>query len=134
MIGTNRDLSAMREAVEYELFRLQSLKNLPGCKAEAAFIDRQIASHNRERVVLCAAIINRRIEAARNVVMFARWANDNGALNNISFGHSIRRPANTRAVLKSVHDESVMPRTAALSLAKARVNFAMRTRCGEHSA
>jgi len=87
MIG---DLAAMREALEYELFRLQALKNLPGRAADAAFIGRQIVSLNRERVALCAAIVNRRIEASRDVVMFSRWANGYGALNNISFRRSTR--------------------------------------------
>jgi len=41
--------------------------------------------------------------------------------------------ANTRAVLKSVREEGVLPRTAALSLAKARVNSAMQTRRWEHA-
>lgn len=85
MIGTNRDISAMREALEYELFRLQALKNLPGRTADAAFIDRQIVYLNRERVALCAAIVNRRIEASKDVVTFSRWVNGNGALNNVPF-------------------------------------------------
>jgi hypothetical protein len=89
MIGTNRDLTAMREALEYELFRLQALKNLPGRTADPAFVDRQLVSLNRQRVALCAAIVNRRIEASKDVVVFSRWATGNGALNNIP----VRRPA-----------------------------------------
>jgi len=93
MIGTNHDLTAMREALEYELFRLQALKNLPGRAADAAFIDRRIASLNRERVALAAAIVNRRIEASKDVVMFSRWANGNGALDAIA----LSCPAKTAA-------------------------------------
>jgi hypothetical protein len=84
MIGTNRDLRAMREALEYELFRLQAVKNLPGCVTGAGFIDRQIASLNRERAALCVAIVNRQIEASKDVVVFSRWASGNGALDTIA--------------------------------------------------
>lgn len=90
MIGTNRDLCAMREALEYELFRLQALKNLPGRAADATYIDRQIVSLTRERASLSAAIVNRRIEASKTVVEFSRWADGNGALDNLYFRGSAR--------------------------------------------
>ncbi|HEV2188948.1 MAG TPA: hypothetical protein VGR70_17195 [Stellaceae bacterium] len=93
MIGTNRDLCAMREALEYELFRLQALKNLPGRAADATYIDRQIVSLTRERASLSAAIVNRRIEASKTVVEFSRWADGNGALENLYFRG--RREAST---------------------------------------
>ena len=90
MIGTNRDLCAMRESLEYELFRLQTLKNLPGCVTGAGFIDRHMASLNRERHALSAAIVNRRIEASKDVVVFARWASGNGVLDAISLPRQAR--------------------------------------------
>lgn len=97
MTGTNRDVAAMREALEYEIFRLQALKKLPGRSADVPFIERQIAYLNRERVALCAAIVARRIEASKDVVEFSRWVNGNGALNNISF-RGATRAANSAAV------------------------------------
>ena len=97
MIGTNRELSAMRKSLEFELFTLRALKNMPGRAADAVLVDRQIASLHRERVVLCAAIVNRRIEASKDVVEFSRWASGNGALNNISL-RCTTRSANFPAV------------------------------------
>jgi ABC-type sulfate/molybdate transport systems ATPase subunit len=41
--------------------------------------------------------------------------------------------ANTRAMLKAVRDTGALPRTAALTLAKARVEKAMQTRRWEHA-
>ena len=83
MIATNRDLSAMRDAIEHEIVRLKAPQNMPLRVAEAEFIDQQIASLNRERVALCAVIVNRRIEASRDVVIFSRWVSCNGAFDNI---------------------------------------------------
>jgi ABC-type siderophore export system fused ATPase/permease subunit len=88
MIGTNRDLVAMRAAIEHELLQLQLTRRLSGRSTDTDFTERQIASLNRKRVALSAAIVNRRIEAAKDIVVFSRWANGNGALSTIipSFG------------------------------------------------
>jgi len=92
MIGTNRDLAAMRDAVEYELSRLRALKSLPGREADAAFIDRQISALSRERIALTAAIVNRRAEAAKDVVVFSRWVSGNGVLDRVVGGVSAQFP------------------------------------------
>jgi hypothetical protein len=81
MIGTDRDLAKMREAIDYELFRLITLRKMPLGTTGVDEIAVEIAKLHRERVALCAAIANRRAEASRSVVSFARWANGNGALD-----------------------------------------------------
>jgi len=103
MIGTNRDLIAMREAIEYEIFRLKALKSMPSRVADAAFIDRQLVSLSREQVALCAAIVNRRIEASKGVVMFSRWASGNGALDNTSLPCPARNADFSAATAKQQH-------------------------------
>ena len=82
MIATNRELNARRSTIEREIERLKALKNMPLRAAEAEFIDQQIASLNCERVALCALIVNRRIEASRDVVVFSRWVTGNGVFDN----------------------------------------------------
>ena len=82
MIGTDRDLIAMREAVDYEILKLTSLKRAAGRREEIDYIDRQLCSLSRERVALCAAIVNRRLEATKDVVVLARWVSGGGALDS----------------------------------------------------
>lgn len=71
----------MREAIDYELLRLTSLAKLGLDAAGAGGVAFEIARLRRERIALCAAIANRRTEAARTVVSFARWASGDGALD-----------------------------------------------------
>ena len=87
MIGTNRDLAAMREAIDYELLRLTTLGRMrlnPTGSDDVAF---EIAKLQRERLALCSAIVNRRTEAARPIVSFARWTSGNGALDTLVSPH-----------------------------------------------
>ena len=81
MIGTNRDLAKMREAIDYELLRLTSLSKLGLDAFSADDVAVEIAKLQREPILLCAAIVNRRVETARSVVSLARWASGNGALD-----------------------------------------------------
>ena len=84
MIGTNRDLSAMRAAVEYEISKLKMLRTAEGRRADVDYIDRQLISLSRERLVLSAAIVSRQAEAAKDVVAFARWVSGDGALDRVT--------------------------------------------------
>jgi len=83
VIVTNRDLNAMRDELDRELFRLHALRSKPNRPAETERIERQIGLLCRRRVAICAAIVNRRIEASRNIVSLLRWASGCGALDNI---------------------------------------------------
>jgi hypothetical protein len=80
MPKTNRDLAMMRELIDYEMLRLTLLRNMPMHAPRAAEIAEEISKLRRERIALCAAIINRRAEASRSVVSLSRWASGNGAL------------------------------------------------------
>lgn len=82
MIGTNRDLLAMRQAVDHEIFRLTMVK--AGRRADAGQIDLHLAALSRERLALCAAMVNRRAEAAKGVVELQRWVFGCGALNRVA--------------------------------------------------
>ncbi len=83
MIITNRDLNAMRDELDRELFRLQALKSMPNRRTETERIERQIGLLPRSRVAVCAAIVNRRIEASQHIVSLSRWTSGNGALDCI---------------------------------------------------
>lgn len=84
MIGTNRDLKAMRAALDAEIDRLTALKAEYGQWINAARVDARIAMLSRDRVALYTATVNRRWEAAKDVVVLARWASGNGALDRMS--------------------------------------------------
>ena len=83
MISTNRALNTMRDKLDTEISRMNALRGWLPSSRDAAFIDRRLASLARQRVALCAAIVNRRTEAAKNVVVFSRWANGYGALDEV---------------------------------------------------
>ena len=82
MIGTNRDLVAMRQAIEHEIMKLAMVK--AGQRADTDIIDRDLAALYRERMALCAAMVNRRAEAAIDVVELQRWLHRYGALNRMA--------------------------------------------------
>jgi hypothetical protein len=77
MIGTNRDLIAMREILDHEILRLQLLALTPPAPS---WVRQRLALLARQRVSLCAALTNRRTEAANKVVVFSRWVSGDGAL------------------------------------------------------
>ena len=79
MIGTNRDLAAMREIIEIEIRRFKAIAaERPG----QSWMEHQFVSLSRQRIALCAALVNRRIEAAKKVVDFTLWVTANGALGD----------------------------------------------------
>jgi hypothetical protein len=77
MIGTNRDLTAMQELLDRDILRL---KRMASGGAEPGLLDRRLEALCRQRIAVCAALVNRRIEASNTVVVFARWVSGNGAL------------------------------------------------------
>jgi hypothetical protein len=83
VIVSNRDLSAMRDALDNKILQLTAAKSMPINQADADHIGRQIASLSRRRIVLCGAIVNRRLEASKPVVSLSRWVSGDGALHNI---------------------------------------------------
>jgi hypothetical protein len=77
MIGTNRDLIEIRRLLDREIHRLQELAaDMPS----PGWVDRRLETMCRQRISVCAALVNRRMEAANEVVVFARWVSGNGAL------------------------------------------------------
>jgi hypothetical protein len=81
MIGTNYDLAAMRESLGHELLRLTMLPTMSVPTPHAIEIAWEIAKLQRERIAICAIIVDRRIVASRPMVSFGRWASGNGALD-----------------------------------------------------
>jgi hypothetical protein len=77
MIGTNRDLVEMQQILDREIFRLNRLAGGP---RGPGGIETRLAMMCRQRISVCAALVNRRIEAANKVVEFSRWVSGNGAL------------------------------------------------------
>lgn len=90
MIGTDRDLAQMREAIDYELLRLTILRKMPLGLTGIDDLDFEIIRLRRERIALCAAVVNRRMEAKKPIVSFARWASGNGALDSLFSRHRPR--------------------------------------------
>jgi hypothetical protein len=78
MIGTNRDLAEMQQILDREILRLNLLAGSRG----PGGIDQRLALMCRQRISVCAALVNRRIEAANKVVEFSRWVSGNGALGS----------------------------------------------------
>jgi hypothetical protein len=76
MIGTNRDLVEMQQILDREIFRLNRLAGGAGGRGG---IETRLAMMCRQRISVCAALVNRRIEAAHKVVEFS-WVSGNGAL------------------------------------------------------
>jgi hypothetical protein len=83
MIATNRDLTAMQELLDREILRLQRIAS---DGAEPGLLDRRLVALCRQRIAVCAALVNRRIEASNKVVVFSRWVSGNGALGDADTG------------------------------------------------
>ncbi len=77
MIGTNRDLAAMRQILDCEIARCWTLaKRASG----AICVGHRLASLYRQRGAVCATLLNRQAEAENKIVDFSRWVSGNGAL------------------------------------------------------
>jgi len=83
MIGTNRDLALMQDLLDREILMLRTMAK---GGVEGVWLDHRLAALYRQRVSVCAALVNRRIEASNKVVVFARWVSGNGALGAADAG------------------------------------------------
>ena len=77
MIGTNQDLVEMQQILDREILRLNRLT--AGTRGPG-WIENRLELLCRQRISVCAALINRRVIAANQVVEFSRWVSGNGAL------------------------------------------------------
>jgi hypothetical protein len=80
VIGTNLDLIAIQRLLDAEI---AALCKLPGGKCRRRWVSGRLLTLQRDRIVICATRVNRRIEAAKPVVDLACWFNGNGALKAI---------------------------------------------------
>lgn len=84
MIGTNLDLASMQELLDREILLLHRvLSNTP----EPTLIEARLSSLGRQRIAVCAALVARRIEASKKVVVFSDWVSGNGALGGADAHH-----------------------------------------------
>ena len=68
------------------------LKELTRSGADPGVLDRRLALLARLRLAVCAALVNRRIEASNKVVVFARWVSGRGALGDpLALDEHLRR-------------------------------------------
>lgn len=81
MIGTNRDLAEMQRLLDREILLL---KHLAAGTPAPSWIEGRLALTCRQRISVCAAMVNRRVEAAHKVVVFSRWVSGNGALRSFA--------------------------------------------------
>jgi hypothetical protein len=99
--ATNRDLAAMRQVIESELYRLTMLGKMSALSGDTP-IATEIARLQRERVAPCAAIVRRRAEASRQVVSFSRWISGDAALNSVRLDLPRIAPASGRGLPASL--------------------------------
>jgi hypothetical protein len=85
MIGTNRDLIAMRELIDFEI---QKFAAMAKATSGQEWVEKHLLSLCRQRLAVCAALVNRRAEAAKSVVDFSRWASGNGAIHERTAWHA----------------------------------------------
>jgi hypothetical protein len=81
VIGTNRDLEALRRSLDCEF---AALSRLAGRAPDQTWISHRLLAIMRQRIVISATLANRRAEAARQVVDFSRWFNGNGELDDLT--------------------------------------------------
>jgi len=79
MIGTNRDLKSIQRILDC---RIEELKQFAAATSDAAWISARLTALNRKRITVSAILANRRIEAAKKVVVLSRWLTGNGALHS----------------------------------------------------
>ena len=84
-IGTNRDLAKMQEILDQEI---RLLTRSLGTAPEQNMIEARLSLLSRQRIAVCAAVVNRRIEASNKVIVFSRWISGNGALGGADLKHN----------------------------------------------
>jgi hypothetical protein len=82
MIETNRDLLAMQQLLDREILRMQG----PASRDQSAWVGRELVLLCRQRIAVCAALVNRRLEAPKKVVVFSRWVSGDGVLGDGDLG------------------------------------------------
>jgi hypothetical protein len=85
VIGTNRDLKSIQRILDCKIIELRQLSN---AAPEQRWISDRLATLGRQRIAISAALVNRRIEAAKTVVELSRWFDGNGALGTAVGGSS----------------------------------------------
>jgi hypothetical protein len=94
MIGTNRDLAAIKQIVHAEIDRLQ---RMAAGTRDTARIGRELKVLYRQRLAVAAALVNRRIEASNKIVDFSRWVSGNGAIGLIAMPRRVQSEIEARA-------------------------------------
>jgi hypothetical protein len=89
MIGTNRDLRSIQQTLDC---RIIELKQLADATSDQAWISARLTALGRERIAVSAILANRRIEAAKKVVVFSRWLTGNGVRSGTRCEHEQVEP------------------------------------------
>ena len=112
MIGTNRDLKSMQRILDW---RITELKQLADDAPEQNWISDRLAFLSRQRIAVCATLVNRRIEAARHVVDLSRWFNGNGALFVLAEPTGCQRVRRARFNFRTRWEANKLPADRAVS-------------------
>jgi hypothetical protein len=75
MIGTNRDLKSIQRILDC---RIMELKQLARGGSDPAWNSARLTALGHQRIAVSAILANRRIEAAKKVVVFSRWLTGTG--------------------------------------------------------
>jgi len=75
MIGTNRDLKSIQRILDC---RIMELKQLARGGSDPAWNSARLTALGHQRIAVSAILANRRIEAAKKVVVFSHWLTGTG--------------------------------------------------------
>jgi hypothetical protein len=79
MLGTNRDLHRIRRMLDSEI---AALRLVAAIAPEDDRTSQRLDLLARQRLSISAVLANRRIEAAKKVVVLSRWLSGNGLLGS----------------------------------------------------
>jgi hypothetical protein len=65
---------------------------LPGPTSDRAWVSARLTALDRERLAVSAILANRRLEAAKKVVVFSRWLTGNGVISGTRSDHEYVEP------------------------------------------
>ncbi len=85
MIGTNSDLERIRSILDA---RISELARLAGAASRPYWVSDRLAAFGRERIMVSAALVNRRSEAGKKVVDLSRWYIGDGVLFRDALSHA----------------------------------------------
>jgi hypothetical protein len=89
MIGTNRDLGSIQQILDC---RIMELKQLASATPDRAWVSAELTALGRDRIAVSAILANRRIEAAKRVVVLSRWLTGNGVISGTRSDHEYVEP------------------------------------------